>query len=192
MSRLIANYLMQNNRHVVLIDANHANIDKAKKLGIEAMVVDVYSDTLTDDIELNDMGYLMALTGSAEINEYAIERFRHQFGENGSFRLVSADEMNDPDNNPKAGLFSHTDDYLKLMEVTRRYPAIHEIDLKNAKHYEKLIEIIKEDDEIIPVFIKTPEGKISIISSFNVSFESISDGSKLVYLGKLLDLDKLN
>ncbi|MGB5361584.1 MAG: cation:proton antiporter, partial [Eudoraea sp.] len=191
-SRLLASYLKKNNRHVVLIDANYANIDQAKKLGLEAMVADVYSDTLTDDIELNDMGYLMALTGSPEINEYAIDRFKDQLGENGSFRLVSADEMNDPDKNPKEGLFSQNDDFIKMMEVTRRYPALHEIELKNANHYKKLINITKEDDEIIPVFLKASDGKISIISSSGANSESISDGSKLVYLGKMFDLDKTN
>ena len=191
-SRLLASYLKKNNRHVVLIDANYANIDQAKKLGLEAMVADVYSDTLTDDIELNDMGYLMALTGSPEINEYAIDRFKDQLGENGSFRLVSADEMNDPEKNPKEGLFSQNDDFIKMMEVTRRYPALHEIELKNANHYKKLINITKEDDEIIPVFLKASDGKISIISSSGGNSESISDGSKLVYLGKMFDLDKTN
>ncbi|MGB5429811.1 cation:proton antiporter [Eudoraea sp.] len=191
-SRLLASYLKKNNRHVVLIDTNYANIDQAKKLGLEAMVADVYSDTLTDDIELNDMGYLMALTGSPEINEYAIDRFKDQLGENGSFRLVSADEMNDPDKNPKEGLFSQNDDFIKMMEVTRRYPALHEIELKNANHYKKLINITKEDDEIIPVFLKASDGKISIISSSGANSESISDGSKLVYLGKMFDLDKTN
>ncbi|MGB5203010.1 cation:proton antiporter [Eudoraea sp.] len=192
MSRLIASYLKQNNRHVVLIDNNHANIDQAKKLGLEAMVADVYSDTLGDNIELNDMGYLMALTGSAEINEYVIERFNHQFGENGSFRLVSAEEMNDPENNPEEGLFSHTDDFIKLMEAIRSYPAVHEIELKNGKHYQQLIDITNEDDEIIPIFIKAPDGEIHIITSFNESFNTISDGYKLVYLGKMFDLDKIH
>ncbi len=192
MSRLIANYLKQNNRHVVLIDNNHEHINLAKKLGIEAMLANVYSDTVTDNIELNDMGYLMALTGSAEINEYVIERFKDQFGENGSFRLVSADEMNDPKNNPKVGLFSHTDDFIKLMEAIRRYPAVHEIELKNGKHYEQLIEITNEDDEIIPIFIKAPDGNIHIISSFSESFNTISQGHKLVYLGKMFDLDKIH
>jgi NhaP-type Na+/H+ or K+/H+ antiporter len=192
MSRLIANYLKQNNRHVVLIDNNQAHINLAKKLGIEAMLANVYSDTVTDNIELNDMGYLMALTGSAEINEYVIERFKDQFGENGSFRLVSADEMNDPKNNPKVGLFSHTDDFIKLMEAIRRYPAVHEIELKNGKHYEQLIEITNEDDEIIPIFIKAPDGNIHIISSFSESFNTISQGHKLVYLGKMFDLDKIH
>lgn len=191
-SRLLGSYLKNNNRHVVLIDTNHANIDAAKKLGLEAMVADVYSDTLTDDIELNDMGYLMALTGSPEINEYAIDKFKDQLGENGSFRLVSADEMNDPEKNPKEGLFSQNDDFIKMMEVTRRYPALHEIELKNANHYKKLIDITKEDDEIIPVFLKASDGKVSIISSSSANSESISDGHKLVYLGKMFDLDKIH
>ena len=191
MSRLIASYLKQNNRHVVLIDNNQANITQAKKLGLEAMVADVYSDTLGDNIELNDMGYLMALTGSAEINEYVIVRFKDQFGENGSFRLVSAEEMNDPENNPEEGLFSHTDDFIKLMEAIRSYPAVHEIELKNGKHYQQLIDITNEDDEIIPIFIKAPDGEIHIITSFSENFNTISEGYKLVYLGKMFDMDKI-
>ena len=143
---------------MVLIDNNHANIDKAKELGIEAMVANVFSDTLTDNIELNDMGYLMALTGNSEINEYAINKLGAQFGENGAFRLVSSDEMNDPEKNPEEGLFSHTDDYIKMMEATRRYPAIHEIDLKDGKHFSQLIDISNDDDDIIPLFIKAPGG----------------------------------
>ncbi|WP_276389002.1 cation:proton antiporter [Eudoraea chungangensis] len=188
-SRLIANYLKKNNRHVVLIDNNEANIKHAQKLGIEAMSANIYSDSLTNNIELNDMGYLLALTGSSEINKYVIEKFGDQFGENGSFRLVSSDEMNDPENNPEEGLFSHTDDFIKLMEATRRYPAIHEIDLEGEEHYQQLIDITNKDDEIIPIFIKSPDGKISIISSFNNNHQNINEGFKLVYLGKMFDLD---
>ena len=192
MSRLIASYLKKNNRHVVLIDNNHANIEQAKKLGIEAMVANVFSDTLTDNIELNDMGYLMALTGNSEINEYAINKLGDQFGENGAFRLVSSEEMNDPKKNTKEGLFSHNDDYVKMMEATRRYPAIHEIDLKDGKHYGQLIDISNKDNDIIPLFIKAPDGNLRIISSFSGKFNSITEGYKLVYLGKMFDLDKID
>ncbi len=191
MSRLIGNYLKKNNKHVVLIDNNQANINQAKKLGLEAMVANIFSDTLTDNIELNDMGYLMALTGNSEINDYAINKLRDQFGENGSFRLVSSEEMNDPEKNPEEGLFSHTDDYVKMMEATRRYPAIHEIDLKNGKHYKQLIDISNEDNDIIPLFIKAPDGNIQIISSFSESFNSINEGYKLAYLGKMFDMDNI-
>ncbi|NNE01799.1 MAG: sodium:proton antiporter, partial [Eudoraea sp.] len=85
-SRLIGKYLKDNNRHVVLIDNNETNIEKCEKMGLEGMVANIYSDTLGDNIELNDVGYLMALTGNSEINKYAINKFQKQFGENGSFR----------------------------------------------------------------------------------------------------------
>ncbi|ALM08512.1 cell shape-determining protein [Sediminicola sp. YIK13] len=189
-SRLIAGYLQQNKRHVVLIDNNQSNIDKAKKMGLEAMTANIYSDSLTDNIELNDMGYLMALTGNPDINMFAINKFRDQFGENGSFRLVTGDEMNDPENNPKEGLFSHTDDFIKLMEASRKYPSIHEIELKDKEHYEGLIEITKSDKNMVPIFLKTADGELKIIPSFSKEFEDISEGSKLVYLGKVLEADK--
>ncbi|APQ17299.1 cation:proton antiporter [Maribacter hydrothermalis] len=184
-SRLIGNYLHQNDRHVVLIDNNQSNIDKANKLGLEAFSANVYSDSLTDNIELNDIGYLMALTGNSDINKYAINKFQDVFGENGSFRLVDADEMTDPENNPKEGLFSHTDDFIKLMEAARKYPAIHEIDLHDTEHYEGLIEITKADADIVPLFLKNPEGDIQIITADSNDFTDIQKGYKLAYLGKI-------
>ncbi len=189
-SRLIAEYLHKNSRHVVLIDNNEINIDKAKKIGLEAIKANIYSDTLTDNIELNDMGYLMALTGNSEINDYAIDKFRDQFGENGAFRLVNADEMKDPENNPREGLFSHTDDFIKLMETTRKFPYIHEIDINDQEHYEGLIEMTKADDDIIPIFLKFPNGELNIIPSYSKEFTDITEGYKLVYLGKKLQVEK--
>lgn len=184
-SRLIASYLQKNNRHVVLIDNNETNINKATKLGLEAFSANIYADTLTDFIELSDVGYLMALTGNSDINKYTIEKFKKDFGENGSFRLVDADEMNDPENNPKEGLFSHTDDFIKLTEAARKNPAIHEIALNDTEHYQGLIEITKADQDIVPLFLKSPNGELKIISAFSDQFKDIEEGYKLSYLGKM-------
>ncbi|MEH6679523.1 MAG: sodium:proton antiporter [Sediminicola sp.] len=189
-SRLIGAYLQKNNRHVVLVDNNRTNIEKAQKLGLEAITSNIYSDTLTDYIELSDVGYLMALTGNSDINKYAIDSFKDQFGENGSFRLVNSDEMNDPENNPQEGLFSHTDDFIKLTEAARKNPTIHEIDLKDHEHYEGLIEITKSERDIVPIFLKTPDGDLQIISSNSMDFTDITEGFKLVYLGKELEVEK--
>lgn len=43
----------------MLIDSDENNIKRAKELGIEAFTANIYSDTLADNIELNDVGYLM-------------------------------------------------------------------------------------------------------------------------------------
>ncbi len=191
-SILIAEYLYQNNRHVVLIDNNEYNIKKAKELGLEAITANIYSDTLTDNIELNDVGYLMAMTGNPEINSYAINKFHDQFGENGSFRLVTSEEMNDPENNPSEGLFSHTDDFFKLVEAVRKYPKVHEIELNDQSHYDSLIEITKNDEDIIPIFLKTHEDDLKIMPSYSKGFKEINKGDKLVYLGKLLESGKID
>ncbi len=185
-SRLIASYLKKNNRHVVLVDNNGTNIKKARELGLDAIQDNVYSDDLINNIELNDVGYLMAMTGNNEVNMNAIEKFRKHFGENGSFRVVSSDEMYDPENNPKEGLFSQTDDYIKLTNLARKYPSIHEIELNSKEHYEGLIEISKTDPDIIPLFVKNKEGELSIIPSNSMEVD-IEEGFMLVYLGKQVE-----
>ncbi|BFP41145.1 sodium:proton antiporter [Flavobacteriaceae bacterium GF1] len=188
-SRLIANYLKNNDRHVVLIDNNEANVEKSKRLGLEAFSANVYSDTLTDNIELNDVGYLMALTGNSEINRFAIDKFRNQFGENGSFRLVDTDEMNDSENNAKDGVFSYTADFARLSETARKYPSINEVGIKDLEHYRTLIDMTRTDEDIIPVFLKMPNGNLEIVPSFSTEMAEIKEGSKLVYLGKVFDFD---
>jgi NhaP-type Na+/H+ and K+/H+ antiporter len=190
-SRLLGHYLESNGRHVVLIDSNQNNINKARELGLEALNTNIYSETLSDNIELNDVGYLMAMTGNSDINKYAINKFSKQFGENGSFRLVTTNEMNNPENNPKEGLFSHTDDYITLAEVTRKYPSIQEIDIDDKVHYASLIEITNNNKDMIPLFLKDDEGQLHIISSYNKEIETIGKSYKLVYLGKPFDVEKV-
>ncbi|ULC59692.1 cation:proton antiporter [Flaviramulus sp. BrNp1-15] len=190
-SRLLGHYLETNGRHVVLIDSNETNIKKAKELGLEALTTNIYSDTLLDNIELSDVGYLMALTGSPDINTYAINKFSKQFGENGSFRLVTSQEIMEGTDTPKEGLFSHKDDFNSLMELTRKHPSIQEIDLEDKAHYNKLIKISNADEDIIPLFVKDDEGELHIISSYNLDFENIKKGYQLVYLGKPFDVEKV-
>ncbi len=182
-SRLIAKYLIDNNRHVVIVDNNKSNIESAKSMGIEAINSNIYSEDLIDNIELSDVGYLMALTGNTSVNKKAIENFSKAFGEHGTFRVISSEEMENSEKNPKDGLFSHTDDYIKLVNLTRRYPKINEINLNSKDHYNGLIEISKSDADIIPLFIKDTEGNLDIIPSESISVE-VSDDDKLVYLGK--------
>jgi hypothetical protein len=171
----------------VLIDSNESNIAKSKAIGLEAINTNIYSETLQDNIELNDVGYLMALTGNPEINNYAINKFKNQFGENGSFRLVSPDEIQDFSKNPKAGLFSHTDDFISLTETARNFPVMHEIVLDSKAHYDQLIEKSQKEAYTIPIFIKDINGNLEIISSYNKD-NKVEKGYKLVYLGKPLEV----
>lgn len=186
-SRLVAQYLIDNGRHVVLVDSNQNNVSEAEKMGIEAHTENIYSETLQDNVEFNDIGYLLALTGNADINRYAVEKFGAQFGENGSFRLASKAELENSSISPEDGVFTLSDDFNNLMEVTEEYPEIHEVAVKDLDSYQDLLERIKSDKDQIPLFLKTSKGEIHIIPSLDEDVEKEIDAkSKLVYLGKVI------
>ncbi|MCL8008150.1 cation:proton antiporter [Gelidibacter japonicus] len=190
-SRLIGNYLQKNGRRVVLLDNNQINISKAKELGLEGIVSNVYEASLEDNIELNDIGYIIALTGNSDINQFAINRFGKEFGQNGVFRLITADELSDPNYVPKEHIFIQTDDFISLTETTRKHPAIHEIDIQDKKHYESLIDLSEKDENIIPMFLKDELDVLHIISDVDIENEKFTEGWKLVYLGKPYDVEKI-
>lgn len=187
MSRLIAKYLQKNDKHVVLIDSNKENIERAKAMGLDAMEANIFSDDLTDNPEFSDVGYLMSLTSSVEVNKHAISRFKNQLGENGSFRLITPEEMKDSENVPEEALFSKKDDYINLIEVARDYPKVSEIHLKSKAHFLKEIARLNEEKHAIPIFIKDLNNEIHIIGSYNDQMK-IEEGYQLAYLGKPLEL----
>lgn len=186
-SRIIGAYLRKNDRHVVLVDSNIENVKKAQEEDLVAINTNIYSDFIFDDIELNDMGYLMALTANQDINTYAVDKLGKQYGENGSYRLVSKNEMLDENNNPKEGLFSHTDDYNALMSIAEEFPMINETSILDEEAYTKQITSINKDKDRIAIFIKDQEGTLHIIPSSNEKIGVKLENAHLVYLGKPLE-----
>jgi len=184
-SRLIGTYLKKNNRRVVLIDSNVNNINKAKSLGLEAIEGDVYTDELLEDVELSDIGFLLALTGSAAVNEYTIEKYHHIFGEHGSFRIISTDELKEGNTKPSKNLFTHKDDFINLSEVVRDFPLVNEVTVNSSEHYYKLLKDINDELHAIPMFLKDNQGIIHIISSLDESFK-IEKENTLIYIGKTI------
>jgi NhaP-type Na+/H+ or K+/H+ antiporter len=185
-SRIIAKYLSDHNRHVVLVDSNYDNIEKAKELGLEALNLDVFSDELENNIELTDIGYLMALTANVNVNNHCIEKFQEQFGEHGSFRLITPEERYDLDLNPDEGLFSHTDDFVKLADIVRKNPQIHEIEIESQDHYKELIDNANKNDNVVTLFIKLKNGDLKIIPANGSELDKIEKGNKLIYIGEEL------
>ena len=188
-SRLIASYLQKNDRHVVLLDTNVFNINTAKDLGLEAINADIYSVELTDNIELNDVGYLLAMTGSDEINTKAISRFGKEFGETGTYRLMTSEELQTNEPPSSKELFSDTHDFSKFTHVANKYPSIQEIPLDSHDELIRLLKIIEKDEDAISLFLKHPEGFLDIVSVRNRI--EVENGSHLVYIGKPMDLESI-
>ena len=188
-SRLIAMYLKSKKRYVVLIDTNQNNIAISKSLGLEAMEANIFNDQLTDSIELNSVGYLLALTGNDTINKKVIDKLEDQFGEHGTYRMITEEEYNKVEELPKQGIFSYAHDFSKYIEVASKYPAVSEVTLNTVEDLSKIIEIIKKDKFIVPLFLTVPKGPIQVISSYDVSKLDFAPSSKLAYLGKPIDVE---
>mgnify|MGYP001357800570 CR=1 FL=1 len=185
-SRIISKYLSDNGKQIVLIDSNQANIDKAKLLGLDAFNVNIYSNELVDNIELSNVGFLISLTPNAEINKYAIQRFKKQFGENGVFRIRSHDEV--IKDSSKSDLIHHKNDFVSVSEVANKHPQIQEIPFNTKEEYIKLIRIAEKDEDMIPLFVKYPDNHLDIITYVNkTQLDNIKKGSSLVYLGKKME-----
>ncbi len=187
-SRIIAKYLQDHGRHVVLVDNSAANVDKAVQMGLEAFTANIYSDDLKDKLDLLDMGYLIAMTSNPDINEYAVRQFQPDFGENGAFRLITAEEMKkDRAKLPHQGIFSYDDDFLNISEVVRDYPEVNEYPIRSSEELVGLLETARLNDPIIPIFIKEPGGELQILPPDPSQFTISGDGFALVYLGKKLN-----
>lgn len=183
-SRVISLYLQKIGKQVVLIDTNKVNIDKAEKLGLEAIKVDIFSEELNDNIELNNIGFLIALTGNPDINKYAIKKFKKQFGENGVFRIPTQEDLNKNIQNDE--LFSHSTNFISLLEAAEKNPTIHEVSIENKDSFDKIISATNNNTNSIPLFLKYSDNKLDIINNSNV--KNINNGTSLVYLGEELSL----
>ncbi len=191
-ARLIGKYLHDNNRHVVVLDTNAENIKKAQNLGMESIVGNVYADDLEQYIELLDVGYLLAMTSSHAVNEFATNKYRSIFGENGTFRLLSPEEMSLPKESlPSQGIFSYSDDFLNLNEIARDFPTIHEYPIDSVEQLRHLQQKFSLQEERMSLFVKYPDGFIDIIPN-NLDQLTIGEEHFLVYIGKeLVEIDEL-
>jgi NhaP-type Na+/H+ or K+/H+ antiporter len=190
-SRVIGKYLKKNKRDVVLIDTNANNINLARELGLDSLNANIYEGDLTDNIEFNDVGYLIAMTGNDEINKYALNKYGATLGENGSFRLMSDEERKNGLQNGSAPseVLSTTHDYADLTRVANEFPSIQEIDIDSAAVFQRLLDYIYDHKDMVALFLKAPDGELSFIT--NPSEMEVEEGSQLAYLGKTIDVESV-
>ena len=181
-SRLIASYLRDKGKRVVLIDSNKNFIKQAQDDDLEALNVNIYDDELSDNIELSDVGYLIAITGNDAVNKYALANFSKIFGEHGSFRLASSIEILNATDEERQKFFTPKDDYINLSEAFRENPNIIEVTIKNKTEYSNILNLLAKEEKSIPLFIENTKG-IYLISEFEKEGFEKKD-VVLSYLGK--------
>ena len=181
-TRLIARYLIAHKRSVAIVDNNENNVNKALSEGINSFTANIFTEEMADNFELLDMGYLVALTANDSVNDFAVKKYQKIFGERGTYRVMTPEEMKLEKATLPNGLFSYTDDYLNLSEVARDYPEILETPVKDINELERCADRMTLQKHIIPLFIRS--GNDIQVLPRDVSKLTVGPGTVLVYMGQ--------
>lgn len=86
-TRKLAEVLQAEGQDVLLVDSNLDNVRTARMSGLKAEHADASSPEALEDVSLEGMGRLLAMTSNAELNLLATINFSEVFGRSEVFRL---------------------------------------------------------------------------------------------------------
>lgn len=176
----IAKYLEKNNISTTLIDLSKENVRQARAAGLHVVEKNVLAED-EEIFELDDAGYLLALTSSNDVNIFACRKFKSILGESSIYRLITVNEIKfDALSRPKNILFANDLDYIKFIKLVRKYNQVEEMEIDSQEQMMSMLG--KDHEEFIPLMLRRV-GKFQFIS---VNFEyQFQKGDSLAYFGKL-------
>jgi len=86
-ARSIAKILHENGFQVSLVDSNWANVSAARQEGLKAYYENILLEDLSEDVELDGIGKLIALTRNDEVNSLSALHFVEDFGRSQVYQL---------------------------------------------------------------------------------------------------------
>ncbi len=181
-ARLIGSFLQKKGKEVVFIDVNSTHVKNAQSLGLEAHEANIFIDDLNEIMSLQNMSYLLALTGSSEVNKTAKRDYRKHFTKGGTYMVDTGNE-NLMTSEDQADIFPPFDDHLAMMETARDFPTIHEVSIVNKDHLLDILSAMRKDDSAVPLFIWTKKSELAMIPR-DLSQLQTRDQDVLVYLGR--------
>lgn len=155
-ARMIANTLNDLGFKVIVADSNWENISKARKAGLNTYYGNILSEYAMDEIDLDGIGHLLALTSNDEVNSLAAIRFSEFFGSSEVYQLAQSMSSKRRTDDSKEFLGGRTlfDNNLNFQEISKFFgdditvsttPITAEFSFED---YENLY-----GDQAIPVFL---------------------------------------
>lgn len=177
-SRFIARFLTKNGVNVLLADTSKANVKEAQKQGLEVYEGNILGDSVYDDLDLTNIGKLLAMTSSAEVNNLAMKYFEDEFGEDNVFRLSSRKEQEMKEIElPKNVLFLGKVDYLFLAQAIRKSDQIIVGSVGDNEEYDELQKRYK--GRIVPLFLLRADQDPILITR---ELPDFNKGDKLAFI----------
>jgi NhaP-type Na+/H+ or K+/H+ antiporter len=177
-ARYIARLLYENGVPVVLADTSRDNVAEARRQDLPAIEGNILRENTWEDLDLTEIGQLMAFTPSTDINLLACQKFANEFGEKSVYRLISRKELEVKDMKlPRNLLFKGAADYLTMADAVDAKSELKEEAFATVAEYEGFMK--RNVQKIIPLFIRSAEENWEIVTNEN---QQITKGDTLIYL----------
>lgn len=189
-ARKIAEILHKKDFKVLLADSNWSNINKARKMGLNTYYGNILSEYAIDEINLNGIGKLLALTPNDEVNSLAVIRYKDIFGTSEVFQLAASSQAKRadqevPDNLSGRILFNEELHFNKLATEFADGSKLQLTEIEEAPSQE---DFDKNMEDHTPLFLIKSNRDIR---PYTVDFTPLpSEGDTLVYLSETMQKDK--
>ena len=155
--------LKENGFKVLLVDTNYSNIQHAKSQGLQTYYGSIVSENIIEEIDLNGIGKLLALTPNQEINSLAALYFSKMF--EGEVYQLSVEEEEDKQGKHVSKelrgkiLFGTGYTYFNIENIFNGGYRINKTKLTDEYTYEDLKKRFGEN-KFIPLFIIDKDRKL--------------------------------
>lgn len=176
-ARTIAKKLQDEGFYVVLADTSQTHTEDAQEMGLEVFKGNILSDQIFEELDLSQVGKLLAITSNSGINASACRWFETELGEDSVFRLVGKLEVENENLPLPKNVFSNSrTDYVTLTQLIREH-GIADVQLDSNSDFQKFE--TEQEHSILPLFVVKPGNKLHIMSGINYDFDK---GDKLLYV----------
>lgn len=165
LARDVSRILAERDVKVLMIDNNWNNVHAARMQGLPVHRGNILSPNIADEISLQGIGRLLALSASDEANSLAAMRFAGIFGRENIFQLVpeavDAQDLHHPSSPRHVGgryLFDGESTYGRLM--ARLYHGQHIKSTRLTDQFDFNAFVDKHGREALPLFYEEPDGDV--------------------------------
>ncbi len=168
-ARDIAIALQNAGSKVMMIDTNSFNIKRAREMGIESKDNNVVFDPAIEELVLDGLGKLVAMTSNDEVNTLSAFHFIEQFGGAGVYQLppqAASGEATDEQNLPSRILFGNEWNYKAIDKLYEKGAKVETLDIESETDFESFISTLGKA-AVIPFFHLKESGDLEVFSTLS-------------------------
>ena len=165
-ARQMAEILSKEGFQTLVVDTNRANVRASRMSGLEAYQGNILGEYLHDDLELDGMGKLLALTPNDEANSLACLHFAEVFGKAEVYQLTPQPDLEEQESLPhlmgrllfaENPTFEHLSRRFEQGGVLKATKLTEEFDFQDLR--------VTHGQEILPLFLINEAREIMVLTA---------------------------